>query len=175
MSAHAHTLKPDLALVTLIAGNADKFKKSYCYPSQDWLCAHLARFAGRRMSRRTLNRHLGGLEAGGWIKRIRRHRCSPVASRGFEFRSTLYTLTRRAFRWLAMSAGACRRAVRWGRVTLPSQYIPLQGRVIPAGASGATPGIDRTPPDGGGSGTKPDTHLARSTLNTLREVLRHGR
>lgn len=169
--------RPNMVFVTILGGLADKKKKGYCYPSQEWLCDYYEGVTGLPISRRTLNRHLAGLERDQLIKRLRRHRRSPDAARGFEMRSTLYTLTRRAMRWLASLGGAARRATQWGksRVTTLSQHIPLRGRVIAAGASGAPPNYDKSPPDGGGSGKKPDNHLATSTLKTLREVLRRGR
>lgn len=172
MSATTYVQKPELALVSILGGLSERHGKTYCYPSQDWLCEHLARFAGHHMSRRTLNRHLHALEKFGWIKRLRRHRRQ--AERGFEFRSTLYILTRRAFRWLSMFARVAARAVKWGRVTIPAQYIPFRDSNTAAGPSGPARQEIRKPPDGGGD-TKQTTATASDALQTLKRMLKHGR
>ena len=94
-----YALAPDFRLVNLLFGLATHHSKLWCYPSQDKLCELLARFHGRTMSRRSVNRHLGGLVRDGWLKRVRRH------CRGrdgmMEMHSTLYTFTRRAVRCFA--------------------------------------------------------------------------
>src|SRR5438045_744024 len=125
------TQRPDKDIVLTLAAVGAKYGKNYCIPSQDKLIELLARHQHRRMCRRTLNRHLNALERDGMIKRTRRH-CADQRDprRGMVFRSTLYELTRRAFRWLASNAPAVARAVKWGasklgnsRVTNLSQYI----------------------------------------------------
>ena len=90
---------PDFRLVHLLFGLASSHGKLWCYPSQDKLCQLVGRFHGRRMSRRTANRHLGGLVRDGWLKRLRRHRREP--GRGMVLHSTLYTFTRRTLRAFA--------------------------------------------------------------------------
>lgn len=124
MKPNQATAKPDLSLVPTLAGLASHYGKRYCYPSQDKIIELHARRTNVRRSRRTLNRHLAGLAGQGWIKRTRRHTRAP--GRGFEFRSTLYTMTRRAYRWLATLAQAARDAIGWGRVTLLSQHFPTR-------------------------------------------------
>ena len=91
-----YALAPDFRLVNLLFGLAGRFGKLWCYPSQDKLCDLLSRFHGRTMSRRSVNRHLGGLVRDGWIRRVRRHRRG--ADGAIEMHSTLYVLTRRAVR-----------------------------------------------------------------------------
>lgn len=168
----AYVQKPELALVSILGGLSERNGKTYCYPSQDWLCDHLARFAGHHMSRRTLNRHLHALEKFGWIKRLRRHRRHQ--ERGFEFRSTLYVLTRRAFRWLSMFAKVAARAVGWGRVTQMAQYIPSRDSYTRGAGTAAPPQERKSPPDGGG-GTKQTTQTASNALQSLKQMLKHGR
>lgn len=97
------TIKPDLSLVMILAGLAGHYNKHYCYPTQDKICSLLKRYYGRFMSRRTVNRHLAGLEAAGWIRRRRRHQLDKV--RGWVFRSTLYTITNKARRCLGALRG----------------------------------------------------------------------
>ena len=53
--------RPDLQILTALSVCAGHYGKLYCYPSQDKILSWLAR-QGRRMSRRTLNRHLHALE-----------------------------------------------------------------------------------------------------------------
>lgn len=152
MKPNQATAKPDLSLVPTLAGLSAHFGKRYCYPSQDKILELHTRRTNVRRSRRTLNRHLGGLVAQGWLKRTRRHTRAP--GRGFIFRSTLYTMTRRAYRWLATLAGAARDAVGWGRVTLLSQHNP--SRVNHSG---------HTPKDGGRG---PPSDVALAALALLR-------
>lgn len=172
MSAITYVQKPELALVSILGGLSERHGKTYCYPSQEWLCEHLARFAAHRMSRRTLNRHLHALEKFGWIKRLRRHRRR--AGRGFEFRSTLYILTRRSFRWLSMFAKVAARAVKWGRVTIPAQNIPPRDSYTRGACTAAPPQVTKSPPDGGGD-TKQTTATALDALQTIKRMLQHER
>lgn len=102
------TTNTDFRLVHLLAGLAGHHGKRYCFPSQDKLCELVMRFYDRTMSRRTLNRHLAGLESSGWIRRQRRHRLHP--ENGWTFRSTLYTLTNKARRTLGALRGYFRGA-----------------------------------------------------------------
>jgi hypothetical protein len=94
-----YVASPDFRLVNLLFGLAAHHGKLWCYPSQDKLCSLLQRFHGRTMSRRSVNRHLGGLVRDGWLQRLRRHKRGPGG--GMEMHSTLYTFTRRAVRCFA--------------------------------------------------------------------------
>ncbi|SRR5258706_15158023 len=122
--------RPDMLILSVLASVGAKRGHSYCFPSQDTICRSLAVY-GRRMSRRTLNRHLNSLVRQGWITRQRRH--TRHTSHGFAFKSTLYKLTRRSFRWLSGLHAAARRAVKWAgavkrtsRVPNSAQHIPLR-------------------------------------------------
>lgn len=115
------TQRPDLLILTVLSAIAGGTGRNYCYPSQEKICQLLSRY-GRTMSRRTLNRHLNALVKQGWVKRIRRHQRHPV--RGMTFRSSLYTLTRRAFRWLAGMSAAVGRAVKWGKSFKRNSRVP---------------------------------------------------
>ena len=95
--------RPRTELVRLLMGLAGHYKKRYCWPSQDKICSLFQAHTGVHLSRRSLNRQLGALEAEGWIKRTKRHRVE--RGRGMTFHSTLYTFTRRAVR-MACSAVA---------------------------------------------------------------------
>lgn len=158
--------KPDFAILNQIAGLAGHFGKGYCYPSQDEICRRVTVHHGRRISRRTVNRHLLTFELMGFIKRVRRHRATP---RGMEFRSTLYTLTRKTLRLLGGIFKAAAQAVSFfgkSRVPVLAQNKPLRGRITPAGAAksgGSPPGEDRKPPSGADWGmrkAKSQPHVA---------------
>lgn len=81
---------PDSRIVEVLAGLAAHTYKSWCFPSQEKIVELLKRFTGRVMSRRTLNRHLAGLERDGQIRRKRRHIRDKRL--GMVLRSTLYTI-----------------------------------------------------------------------------------
>lgn len=128
--------RPDLQILTALSVCAGHYGKLYCYPSQDKILSWLAR-QGRRMSRRTLNRHMRALERQGWIKRRRRHHNDKV--RGFVFRSTLYELTRRSMRWLAGLVAAVGMAAKragsfFGRSRVPDSAQYSYHKVITPGA-----------------------------------------
>lgn len=133
--------RPDMMIVSVIAGTAEKYKKGYCFPAQEKIRQMLAR-NGRPMSLRALNRHMNALVRDGWLKRKRRHTHDPL--RGWTFRSTLYTLTRRALSWLAGSVNAGKRAFAFlypSRVPTSAEYS-LPKRIIP----GAHPKSGCAPP-----------------------------
>jgi len=121
---------PEMLILTVLAGISNKYQKGYCYPSQDKIRELLARY-GRRMSLRSLNRHLSQLVRLGYIKRQRRHVHDAV--RGWTFRSTVYQLKGRALKWLRGMAGAVNRAmsfVRASRVPNSAQHS-YTIRIIP--------------------------------------------
>ena len=116
---------PDARLCETLAGLAAHHWRTWCYPSQEKLRELLQRFTGRRMSRRTLNRHLAGLERDGHIRRIRRH----VRDKrlGLILRSTVYVI---AGRYLARVQRLVAAAARWAK--LASGFNPPQPVPIPA-------------------------------------------
>jgi len=149
------TIALDLSLVTTLHGLNQKVGKNYCFPSQTKLLELLNRFTGQEMSRRTLNRHLRKLEDSGWLKRKRRIRWNKGI---FEFNSTLYTLTRKAYRWIgSFSAGI-------SRVTQKAHNILFNKKII-----------GRPPIHSGGPPRKRSTEEKQTALNgiqQLKEVLR---
>lgn len=166
--------RPDMMIISVLAGTGEKFGKAYCYPSQDKICAMLAR-NGRHMSRRALNRHTNALVRDGWLKRRRRHTHDPA--HGWTFRSTMYTLTRRALRWLAGAVAAGQRAFAFlypSRVPTSSQYS-LHKRIIPEAppqSGGAPPGFSSkvaADEPGGTENNKKEVGLTH--LSKIREIL----
>jgi DNA-binding MarR family transcriptional regulator len=158
-TATDYTQHPDTAIIATLAGLSHHFHKSYCFPSQDKLRSLHAKHTGRDLSSRALNRHLGGLEAAGWITRQRRHR--NVQGRGWEFRSTLYALTRKGWRWIASLNQAAHAAAGWKPSATFGKQSQLQQRVIAS-----------TPPSSGP--TEGNKERALRELDKLRRGLTAG-
>lgn len=89
-AARAAVRNPDLRVMETLMGLASYHRKTYCFPTQAKLCELVKRITGRTMSRRTLNRHLAGLERQGFVRRTRRHQAH--RTHGFVMRSTLYRI-----------------------------------------------------------------------------------
>lgn len=101
----------DMRIVWALAAIAEKYKRTWAFPTQDKLCSLLFAWYGRKMSRRTINRHLAALEQQGWIRRIRRHRRS--ADGQLELHSTLYQLSGRTWSAIAGIGGLANAASGW--------------------------------------------------------------
>lgn len=124
-------INPDTRICEVLAGLAAHHHKTWCFPTQQKLVELVKRFTGRVLCRRTLNRHLAGLERDGHIRRIRRHRAE--RGRGMTFHSTVYVIGGRylarirriheaVLRWLAIPDRATARLQSAIRVTGASQY-----------------------------------------------------
>lgn len=165
---------PETLILTVLAGIADKYGKFYCYPSQDKILALLARY-GRRMSRRTLNRHLNQLERLGYIKRQCRH--THDSARGWIFRSTIYQLTRRTLKWLAGMLGAAKRAFDFLKVSrVPNSFHnSLPKRIIPVAhpKSGCAPpgSLEKGTADEAGGPTNKEKTVGFTELGKIRTIL----
>lgn len=151
-----YTQHPDTAIIATLAGLSRHFNRSYCFPSQDKLRQLHLKHTGRELSRRALNRHLGGLEAAGWITRQCRH--NNVQGRGWQFRSTLYGLSRKGWRWVASLAEAAKAAASWKPCATNGKQYCLQQKVIPL-----------TPPSSGPA--RGDKDRALRELDKLRRGL----
>jgi len=80
-----------------------KHGKGYCYPTQDTILRLLRKYHHLEISIRTLNRWLRKMEDQGYIQRKRRVR---LLSDGYlQFASTLYTLTRKAYKFVGRLIG----------------------------------------------------------------------
>jgi hypothetical protein len=84
---------PDTKICEVLAGLAAYHGRTWCYPSQPKVLELLQRFTGRRMSRRTLTRHVNGLVRDGHLVRVRRRKFDRV--RGVIRASNLYHLAGR--------------------------------------------------------------------------------
>lgn len=89
------TSKADTRIVLALLSVATKYRRQWCYPSQDTIIALMARWHRRTFTRRTLNRHLAGLEAQGYFRRVRRH--TKDRSGALILKSTVYALRGAAF------------------------------------------------------------------------------
>ena len=90
---------PDHRVLSILIGLAGHYGRQYCFPSQAKILELVKGQLGRRMSRRTLCRHLKAFTRDGHIARIRRHKND---GRGrMAMHSTMYIIRRRAMIWLA--------------------------------------------------------------------------
>jgi len=119
---------PHRSIIITLLAVAKKYKKGYCYPSQETIMALHRRFSGHKMSRRTLCRHLKTLELQGWIKRTRRHTHHPM--HGYIFKSTLYVIRRKAYKWLGLAVKNVGAFVGKSRVTHMSHNVSSQEEII---------------------------------------------
>jgi len=72
-----------------------RYKKRYCFPSQQKIIDLLGKYQKIERTVRTLNRWLKSLEDKKYIKRTRRIRRDPVV--GYVFKSTLYKITKKGY------------------------------------------------------------------------------
>jgi DNA-binding transcriptional ArsR family regulator len=100
--------KGDTLICDLLAGLAAHYFRSWCFPSQKKICELFERMYHRKMSERTLNRHLNALERDHYIHRTRRIKSDP--RKGTVYRSTLYKL---GGEWLKKSKKILRAFARW--------------------------------------------------------------
>lgn len=135
----------NLALAQELVGLSTHFKRTWAYPSQDYLVERLRKRHGQTISRRTLNRHLGALEAAGWIKRQTRHYHDKKI--GWVFRSTLYVVLGPCWRMVKRMAGAVAHAAGW-RPRVPQ----VAHNVTPTGLK-SSPGAPASPPANSNKGS----------------------
>lgn len=129
-----------LALMETLAGIAAKHQKAYCYPSQRTILSLLGKFHGLGVSRRTLNRILADLEGCGYFRRVKRHYRSLYD--GMVFRSTLFKLTGKFFKFFGFLARWPQKFAGVIRVPKMAQYIPF-GEKVSAGNPGGP--VDKSP------------------------------
>jgi len=119
--------RPMVVLEALL-GVARKYKKNYCWVSQDRLCNLVGEFGGIWISKRSLNRDLRFLEQDGWIERVRRHKRG--ADGRILFASTLYKFRGKVFNMLYSLGNSVKKA--FGHFRLPSwvKYQLSQKQVL---------------------------------------------
>lgn len=112
--------KNDAILITL-ASIQEKYKKGYCYPSQERIMAIIREIHGITMSRSTLNRVLRRVEDQGYFKRTRRIQRGKNGK--ILFRSTLYTLKAKTYQTLGKLQETLKKIFTVFRVPFPLHYI----------------------------------------------------
>lgn len=122
-----------MSLVSL----ASHFDKRYIIVTQEKLLELVAQTTGRVMSRRTLNRHLLGLERGGYIARTQRHRTRP-RSRELELRATLYTFGQFGTVWIKQMRQAA-------QIPLGRRAVPKTAQSKRLSLSEKRHGVDKSP------------------------------
>jgi hypothetical protein len=123
----------DRSILGVLAGLAAHHGKSSCWPSQEKLAQLVEQRAGRRMSLRTLNRHLAALERDLFIRRIRRHRRARNGS--LELHSTCYVLCERGVRALVDGARSIARVIGAQWRGFPTERLARYARSIAAAVS----------------------------------------
>lgn len=119
-SRTSHNIHPHALLVLhVLTETASYHNKTYCFPNQKTIIRSLARRFGRQMSRRTLCRWTGYLEANGYLRRLKRH-CRGKTGQ-LELHSTLYTFPRRAINLLRSLTRKVSQLVGLAAVSVPAQ------------------------------------------------------
>jgi DNA-binding HxlR family transcriptional regulator len=90
-----------IPIINMFDKTMKKYGKKYCFPAQKTILKNLALYGQVNMSIRTLNRRLRILEDEKFIKRKRRIKKDQI--RGYMFKSTLYKLTKRAYKLLYLA------------------------------------------------------------------------
>lgn len=111
-----------------------KFHRPYATPSQAKLLELQARFYGVEHCRASLNNYLNALEAQDFLHRIRRIRS--LGPKGMRFDTTLYTLTKKAFRFLYRFGSSMSRAGVQVFAALNKSLRPSAGEKCPVDSSG---------------------------------------
>jgi len=89
-----YVANPDLRILDTLSGLCARQGRLYTKVSQGKILELLEKFTGRRLSLRTLSRHLGALTEQGYIRRQRRH--DTAIDGTLVLRCSLYMLCRRA-------------------------------------------------------------------------------
>jgi len=165
--------KPDLRVLTVLWQLAAHHGRVWCYPSQATITLLLRRFHARRMSRRTLNRHLRALVAAGYIERIRRH----VKQHSGELllRSTVYTLLPRARREIARTARAAYQLVKTGAKWLTYLAVPVVAQHGSTSENPSSPAGGADPPGHAPPPPARASAFGREQSNAARALLRSRR
>ena len=93
-----HDLSQYAPLVNTIFQISQKYKKHYCFPSQETLQKHLSKIYNITRSNSTINRWLRRLEDNRIFKRVRRIQRMP--NNQIQFRSTMYFIKKKGMFWL---------------------------------------------------------------------------
>lgn len=111
-----------------------KFHRPYATPSQAKLLELQARFYGVDHCRASLNNYLNALESQDFLHRLRRIRS--LGPKGMRFNTTLYTLTKKAYRFLYRFGSSMSRAGVQVFSALNKALRPLPSEKCPVDTSG---------------------------------------
>ncbi len=95
--------KADFRILLVVARLCSRFGKTWLTPTQKRICELVEQFTGRKLSPRTLSRHVGAFVRDDWLKHRLRHYRDDHGE--LVCRPSLYVLTRKTIRWLG-SLGA---------------------------------------------------------------------
>ena len=135
---------PDLRILAVLAGIAASHGKLWCFPWHRTILAILRDRYGRKMTKRTLCRHLGALERDNHIERKGRHKHG--AGGKLELHSTIYVLKAAAVRALARVGDFLRVAAAhpWAKRWFPA--VPKTALSTPPQGDFTTDPGDNPPP-----------------------------
>jgi hypothetical protein len=108
-------LKPSFNVFLALVSLAAHFERRWIIVSQRKLLERVRGTTGRAMSRRSLNRHLAGLERDHVVNRLRRHQRKRTGE--LELRPTLYTFGAMGALWIRRLRGAA--TIPLGRLAVP--------------------------------------------------------
>jgi len=110
---------PRFDVFLALASLAARFDRPWIIVTQRKLLERVRATTGRALSRRTLNRHLAGLERDRVINRLRRHRRGRYGD--LELRATLYTFGQFGILWIKRLRGAA--SIPLGRRAVPDSAL----------------------------------------------------
>ncbi len=138
--------KPDFRILLVIARLCSRFGKTWLHPRQKRICELVEQFTGRKLSPRTLSRHVGALARDGWLKHRLRHYQGDDGE--IVCRPSLYVLTTRTLRWLNnLGATLWKKCGSFGKL-LNDMGATLLAECAgkPGGLVSTTPAADKPPP-----------------------------
>jgi len=123
-----------VALLGTLLALSRKFHRPYATPSQAKLLELQKRFYGLDYCRASENNYLNALQARGFIDRIRRIRS--LGPKGMRFDTTLYTLSKEAYRFLYRFGSSMSRAGVKVFAALNQSLRPSPSEKCPVDSSG---------------------------------------
>jgi hypothetical protein len=159
----------DQAIIITLGSVALKYRKPYCFPSQNHIRRLLFQHHGIKISRRTLNRHLDTLQLERFFTRIRRLARSETGK--LLFNTTLYKLKKKFFNFAGFMKHQGERFAAFFRVPLMAQYRGTSTRGSTGTPPGLSPGSSQTLIEGGREAPASLDPL-RANLVRLRELIK---
>lgn len=140
--------RPERAILLVLVSLAGWIGRPWAHVSQEKILELLQKHHGVRLSRRHLNRHLGGLVRDRYVRRIRCHRRGPGGR--IDMHATIYTILGKAQRAcglvapffrrkLAGIAAAARQVLASSAVTAPAQCGTHMSTILAGGVETHAP------------------------------------